>query len=246
MECPQLPERPPRKGWMRRLQAVFEILLVSGLISSLVAALPLAVFLGKRTGLLLTDVRFMSIFLLVESGVTFVLLAILMKIHHENIRYLGLQWERWKVNSIMGLALIPFLFFINAVVSFVFRNYLPKYYTEYNPLTEIIHSPEQLALFIFSALIAGGIKEELQRAFILNKFRRYLGGAGVGLVLWSVAFGAGHYVQGIQGILIATVYGFLFGVLYLMSGSLIAPIVAHGAYDTLALLGYWLFTGRFK
>jgi membrane protease YdiL (CAAX protease family) len=117
---------------------------------------------------------------------------------------------------------------------------------EHNPLTEIIHSPQQLALFIFSALIAGGIKEEVQRAFILNKFGRYLGGAGVGLVLWSVAFGAAHYVQGIQGIFIAIVYGFLFGVLYLISGSLIAPMVAHGAYDTLALLGYWLFTGRFK
>jgi membrane protease YdiL (CAAX protease family) len=61
-----------------------------------------------------------------------------------------------------------------------------------------------------------------------------------------VAFGAGHYVQGIQGVFVATVYGFLFGFLYLISGSLIAPIVAHGAYDTLALLGYWLFTGRFK
>ena len=228
------------------MQAVLEVLLVSGLLSSLAAALPLSVFLGKKTGLLLTDVRFMSAFLLLESCITFALLAVLLKVHHENIRNIGLQWERWRANSILGLSLIPFLFLINAAVSFIFRNYLPKYYTEYNPLTEIIHSPQQLALFIFSALIAGGIKEELQRAFILNNFRRYLGGAAVGLVLWSVAFGAGHYVQGIQGIFIATVYGFLFGVLYLMSGSLIAPIVAHGAYDTLALLGYWLFTGRFK
>ena len=61
----------------------------------------------------------------------------------------------------------------------------------------------------------------------------------MGLILWSLAFGAGHYVQGIQGITIATIYGFLFGVIYLLRGSLTAPIVAHSAYDTMALLAYW-------
>jgi membrane protease YdiL (CAAX protease family) len=107
---------------------------------------------------------------------------------------------------------------------------------------EIIQTPQQLALFIFSALVAGGIKEELQRAFILNRFRRYLGGAWVGLVIWSLAFGAGHYVQGVQGIVIASLYGFVFGITYILSGSLLAPIVAHSVYDTLALLAYWFVT----
>jgi len=245
MDYPQLPETQRRKAWVDRIQAAFEIVLISGLISSFLAALPLWVFTGEKTGLLLKDAKFISAFLLIESGITFVLLAILLKAHRESIRSLGVQWDRWKANSMLGLTLIPFLFLVNSGVSFIFRNYLPQYYTEHNPLTDIIHSPQQLALFIVAALVAGGIKEELQRAFILNKFRSYLGGAAAGLVLWSLAFGAGHYVQGIQGIVIAAAYGFLFGLLYLMSGSLIAPIVAHSAYDTLALLGYWLFIGRF-
>ena len=29
-----------------------------------------------------------------------------------------------------------------------------------------------------------------------------------------------------------------------MSGNLIAPIVAHGTYDTIALLGYWFSSGK--
>jgi membrane protease YdiL (CAAX protease family) len=96
-----------------------------------------------------------------------------------------------------------------------------------------------LVLLIISVLIAGGIKEELQRAFILIRFRDHLGGARLGLVLWSIAFGAGHYVQGFQGMVIAGLFGLVFGTIYLLRGNLIAPMVSHGLYDMVALLGYW-------
>jgi len=38
---------------------------------------------------------------------------------------------------------------------------------------------------------------------------------------------------------VATVYGFAFGLLYILSGSLTAPIIAHGIYDALVLVAYW-------
>ncbi len=236
----------PRKPLIERFLALFEVLLLSGLLSSSLAALPLAAFHKKGAELLTNDVKTLSSFLLLETAITIFLLVMVLKVHRETICSLGLQWDRWKQNLLIGLALVPFLFLINDFVAIAFQIYLPKYYTEKNPLTEIIHTPQQLALFVFSALIAGGIKEELQRAFIINRFGRYLGGAAVGLVLWSFAFGAGHYVQGVQGVAIATIYGLIFGITYLASGSLIAPIVAHGAYDAVALLAYWFFSGRFK
>ena len=228
---------PPR--WADRLQAIIEILLLSGLISSFIAALIFSAFLGRKVGALTTDATIVTTFLLAEAVITFLLLAVVLKAHREPIGSLGLQWNRWKSYLFLGLGLVPFFFAINIVVAFVFRMYLPSYYIEKNPLTEIIQTPQHLILFIISALIAGGIKEELQRAFIINRFRQYLGGAWLGLVLWSLAFGAAHYVQGVQGITIAALYGLIFGIIYLITKSLIAPIVAHGAYDTLALLAYW-------
>ncbi len=230
---------------MDRIQALLEVLLISGLISSILAVLPFNAFQGKNSGLM-TNAFSTAFFLLIESGITFLILALLLKLHHERIRDLGLYWDRWRPNVTLGIILVPFLFIINAFVSFIFREYFPKYYLEINPLTEIIHTPRQLAFFIFSALIAGGIKEELQRAFILTRFHQHLGGAGLGLVLWSLSFGAGHYIQGVQGVVVATAYGFIFGLIYLIRGSLIAPIVAHSAYDTLALLGYWYLSGRLR
>ncbi|MEO0249837.1 MAG: type II CAAX endopeptidase family protein [candidate division WOR-3 bacterium] len=244
MDFEPFDSRSDRKSWTDRFQAFIEILLVSGLVSGIAASYPLSFVYEKDAAALLEDAIFMSIYLFLEAGITFMLLAAVLKLRRETVRGLGLQWNRWKCQSISGLAIVPFLFIINFLITFIFKIYLPQYYIERNPLTEMIRTPQQLVLFIFSALVAGGIKEELQRAFILRMFSRYLGGAGVGLVLWSLAFGAGHYVQGVQGIVLATIYGFIFGVVYLLSGSLIAPIVAHSVYDTLALLGHWFFSGR--
>jgi membrane protease YdiL (CAAX protease family) len=246
MDCSPTPAEAPRKNWTDRVQAICEIILLSGLISSFVAYLPFSSLRGWSATFLLNNTRYVSFYLLLESGITLLLMAMILKARGESLYSLGLCLDQWKRNVVIGLIVVPFLFLIGAAVSLLFRVYLPKYYTERNPLTESIHSPQQLLLFLISALVAGGIKEELQRAFILNRFRRYLGGAVVGLVLWSLAFGAGHYLQGAQGITAAALYGFIFGIIYLASGNLIAPMVAHGAYDILALLGYWFTSGRFK
>lgn len=243
MEDLDIPINPPRTPRSDRIQAFIEILLLSGLISSFLAGLIFAAFLGKKADLLATDSTIISAFVLLEAVFIFLLLAAILKAHRESLSSLGLKWERWKSHLFLGFGLAPTFFLINALVAYIFRVYLPEYYIEQNPLTETIQTPQQLILFIFSALVAGGIKEELQRAFIISRFRRYLGGAWIGLVLWSLAFGAAHYVQGVQGIAIATLYGFIFGIVYIISGSIIAPIVAHGAYDTLALLAYWFLSG---
>jgi membrane protease YdiL (CAAX protease family) len=236
-----LPPNPdlPRKTIMDRIQALFEVLLLSGLFSSVLAGLILHPFYGKKPPDLLADAKILSVFLLLESAVTFLILAVILKFRREAISSLGLRWHRWKFHFAVGLALVPLLFLLNGVVTVVFQTYFPQYYLAQNPLIQLIQTPRQLVLIIFSALIAGGIKEELQRAFILTRFREYLGGAGIGLIVWSIGFGAGHYVQGVQGVVAATIYGLIFGIIYLQSRSLIAPITAHGAYDSVALIAYW-------
>ncbi len=231
------PERAERP-WLDRCQALIEVLLLSGLVSGFFAVLPFSLRI-KGNSSLTKDVQTVVRYLLLESWITLVLLFAVLRAHCETMRDLGWRTRRWLSDATIGVALVPVLFFLSGAVNLCFRSWLPKYYVDRNPLTDIIRTPHDLALFLLVALIAGGIKEELQRAFILIRFREHLGGAGVGLLVWSLAFGAGHYVQGLQGIVAATVFGFLFGLLYLARGSLIAPIVAHSLYDTAALLGYW-------
>ena len=229
--------------WFVRLRAVFEILLISGLVTSFLASLIMAAIFGRdRLVILDTNANFLVTFLLLESAATFAILWILIKTHRETLPDLGLRKMQWKTNVLLGLLLAPLLLLINGVVSMVFHLFLPQYALERNPLTDTIQSPGQLALFILAAIIAGGIKEELQRAFILRRFQHHLGGSTIGVIVWSLVFGVGHYVQGAQGIFVATVYGFILGIFYLTRGSLIGPITAHAVYDTLALLLYWFST----
>jgi membrane protease YdiL (CAAX protease family) len=235
---PETPDLRTPNVWLDRLQALFEVVLVSGLVSSLIAALPFALVIGGSTDLF-SDARTMTGFLMTDVSVTVLFLLIIIGIRREAPAALGLRFDRWISNSLIGLAVVPLLFIFSAGISAVFQAFFPEYFLDRNPLTEVIRTPGDLALISLTGLIAGGVKEELQRAFILNRFQRHLGGATVGLVIWSAAFGAGHYVQGAQGVAAATIFGVIFGLLYLARNSLIAPIVAHGAYNTLAILWYW-------
>ena len=237
------PPPEPQTKLLERVQALFEVLLLAGFASSLLASLPFIFSPSGRAGLL-SDVRLMSAYVLLESAITFFLLFLVMRARGETATGIGLTWERWRSNAFLGLAIVLLLFVLNAVVSIVFQMFFPGYYLEHNPLTDLIRTPRDLILFIFTALIAGGVKEEIQRAFILRRFQTYLGGAKVGLILWSAVFGIGHYVQGIQGMVAAGVFGLIFGAIYLARGNLIAPMVAHGAYDTIALLGYWFLASH--
>ena len=235
------PIRPPENRLLERFQAGLEVLLLSGLVSGFFAAIPFSYRIKKGSAPGHLDTAVVVGSLLLDACITFILLWIVMHAHRERLQDFGMRAQRWKEHAVVGLALVPVLFFANALITQLFRLYLPQFYLDRNPLTEVIKTPFDLGFFILSAWIAGGIKEELQRAFILTRFRHHLGGSGLGLFVWSVAFGAGHYVQGLQGMVAATLFGFLFGAVYLMRRSLVAPIVAHGVYDTLALLGYWYY-----
>ncbi len=235
------PERVERR-WLDRLQAAIEVLLLSGLVSGFFAILPFSLR-AKGNPTLTKDVPTVVLYLLLESWITLIMLFAILKAHGETLRDLGWRTRQWVTDATCGVVLVPVLFVLSGGVNLVFRSWIPKYFTERNPLTEIIRTPHDLALFLLAAFIAGGIKEEFQRAFILIRFREHLGGSGLGLTVWSVAFGLGHYVQGPQGIVAASLFGFLFGLIYLVRGSLIAPIVAHSLYDASALLGYWFTRG---
>ncbi len=239
MNGPILPPYTAQDSWLDKVQAAIEVLLLSGIVSGFFAALPFSFGIQHQTYGIPMDTRQVSASVLLEAWIFFVLLWLVLRLHRETLRDLGLRFARWRPEAMIGVLMVPVLFISNVIVAAIFKYLLPEYYLEKNPLTQMIRTPGELALFILSALIAGGIKEEVQRAFILTRFRQHLGGAGVGLVVWSLGFGVQHYVQGLQGVVAATLFGFLFGAVYLARGNIVAPIVAHGLYDTLALLGYW-------
>jgi membrane protease YdiL (CAAX protease family) len=111
-----------------------------------------------------------------------------------------------------------------------------------NPFQDLVRTPRDVALFAFVVVVAGGVREEIQRAFLLSRFERSLGGATVGIVVASAAFGLGHVVQGADAAIATALLGAFWGIVYLRRRSIVAPVVSHSGFN-LAQLGQF-FVGR--
>ena len=96
-----------------------------------------------------------------------------------------------------------------------------------SPFAGLLESPWAIAGFIVLVVIAGGVREELQRAFLLRRFEQQLGGAKVGLVVTSLAFGLGHTLQGWDAAVGTAVLGAVWGAVYLARRSAIGTVASH-------------------
>jgi len=94
--------------------------------------------------------------------------------------------------------------------------------------------------WVFVSITAGVCEETVFRGFML----RYLHvfpwrlNLTLALLISSVIFGVHHIYQGASGAARVAIFGILFGLLFLLTGSLLLPIIFHGAMDLslLALL----------
>lgn len=182
----------------------------------------------------------LCLFLAVEATLTLLLMFGLLRWRGENLRAIGWAAGRWTAEVRSGLLWVPLLFLATFANGVLFRWLLPDLVTAENPMLALVREWTDLLLLGLSAVYVGGLKEEVQRAFVLHRFRD-LGGPWVGLAVWSIIFGAGHSVQGVDNAVAAGILGLLFGILYLRRGSLTGPITAHAAYNLLTLAVYWAF-----
>ena len=222
---------------MKSLGALLEVVAVA--VGGMVLASPAIRFLGLSAEDIYGDVPHLVLYLMLETSLTLGIILILLWTGDRRLRDLGWVKRGWRKESWAGVSVVPLLFGATFLVGFLFRIFLPQYVSESNPLLEMIQDGTDLGLLLISSVVVGGIKEEVQRAFILVHFRNHLGGAVPGLILWSAFFGAGHSFQGVDFAVAAGVLGLLFGLLYLWRGHLAAPIVAHALYDVVTLLIFW-------
>ena len=208
-------------------------------VGGLVLASPAIRLMGLSARDIYGGVPHLVLYLMLETSLTLGIILILLWAGGRRLRDLGWAERGWWRESLAGIRSCLSSSAPLFLVGSLFRIFLPQYVSESNPLLEMIQDGTDLGLLLLTSVIVGGIKEEVQRAFILVHFRNHLGGAVPGLILWSVFFGAGHSFQGVDFAVAAGVLGLLFGLLYLWRGHLAAPIVAHALYDVVTLLIFW-------
>jgi membrane protease YdiL (CAAX protease family) len=142
--------------------------------------------------------------------------------------------------AVFGLWLLPLTFAVAAAVILSVRRFAPSLHNvENNPLQGLLGTPSDAWWFALVVVVAGGVREEIQRAFLLHRFDVWLGGRTVGLIVTSIAFGAGHYtIQGIDAGLATGLLGLMWAVVYVRRGSAIAPMVSHAGFDLLQIVPF--------
>jgi membrane protease YdiL (CAAX protease family) len=233
---PDLPA-PRAPVWAPRLLAIVEILLCSDYPTQFAIGALLMVS-GVRSfdahGALSTG--YVVVLSLADAVVLVGLILLLLVAHGERPRDVFFGRRSIAREAAAGAPLVFVALGIGILVLAPIQHFAPWLHTvPHNPLQALIRTPRSALLFAVVVIVAGGVREEIQRAFILNRFERWLGGGAVGVVVSSIAFGAGHLLQGADAAIATGLLGAFWGIVYLARRSVVAPMVSHAGFDLLQI-----------
>jgi membrane protease YdiL (CAAX protease family) len=169
----------------------------------------------------------------------FAALFLLLRLEGEGFRQLGLTRDEWPKHVGLGLVIGTAMFVgLNVVLDSVMNSLIPRSATDGPSITDFFKSPRNLLAWLPIGILGGGVVEELQRIFVLTRFEKWWGRAGLilGVVLSSAMFGYGHLYQGVGTAIGTMVSGVVFSLVYLRRRSALEPITAHAFSDVLAVL----------
>jgi membrane protease YdiL (CAAX protease family) len=229
---------PPARRRRARVEALAEVALCSSVPTQIVVA-----WLASLAGLApLGDDEALSLpFVVVVSlGDTVLLVGLMVALTRargERLRDLWLGPRPPLAEGARGLLLVPVVFGLVLVSMLAVRAFLPGLEPlDGNPFERLAGTPADAAALGVVGVLAGGVREELQRAFLLQRFERHLGGPVTGVVVLSAAFGLGHVVQGWDAVVATGVLGAFWALVYLRRRSVVAPMVSHAAFNALQIL----------
>ena len=137
----------------------------------------------------------------------------------------------------VGVFSAPFVITFVVALTLAIRRFAPSLHNvPDNPLEALLGTQAGLLMFLFVVIAAGGVREELQRAFLLHRFREDLGQPWMGVLITSLAFGLGHTLQGLDAAIITGSLGAIWGVIYILRRSAMASIVSHSLFNSVELI----------
>ena len=195
---PESAEPPPQPSVAAaRIVALIEVLLCSDYPTQLAIGATLAAFgFNAYSGSGKLNVAYVVGLSLADSVALMGLVVIFLYAHGERPRDVLIGRGRVRHEIAIGIPLIVAALGRGVAVLGAVQRFAPSLHTvENNPLQDLMKSPRDAWLFALVLLVAGGIREEVQRAFLIHRFEVWLGGGVTGVIVTSAAFGAGHLLQ---------------------------------------------------
>jgi membrane protease YdiL (CAAX protease family) len=183
------------------------------------------------------SLQFFAVASLLDTALIAILIRVFLGMSGETSREVFLDRRPVMREVIRGIALVPVLWIVVIALISVITTLVPSLHNvAKNPLEAYMDTPIKAGVFIIVVILAGGVREELQRGFILHRFDQRLGGAWVGLGVFSVAFGFFHVEQGFDVAISVGLLGVIWGVLYIRRRSVVAAMVSHAGFDVAQVL----------
>lgn len=217
-----------------RVVAAVEVLLCSGVPTQLLLRNLLDALGWGPTE---TNLRPLLVVLGADTALLIALMTLLMRARGERPGAVWLGTRPLRTEIVLGIWLVPVVFVTVVAMLNALRLWLPWLHNvTTNPLETLVGTGSDAVLFGAIAIIAGGVREELQRAFLLRRFEQHLGGTTTGVIVLSAAFGAGHVAQGWDAGVTTALLGALWAIVYVRRRSVVAPMVSHAGFNALEVI----------
>ena len=224
---------PPRTALSHRAAALFEVVLCSGFPTQI-----LLILLMAAAGMRLPSAdgqwsaTYVTMLSLLDTVLVVGLIVFFLKARRESVSDVLLGKRPISRETALGVALFPIVFMIAVVVLGTILRFAPQLHdVQRNPFEAMMQTRRDAIVFGVVAVIAGGVREEIQRGFILHRFSQFLGGGPVGVVVYSAVFGLGHRDQGWDTVIAVAILGAIWGTIYLIRRSIVASMVSHSAFN---------------
>ena len=175
---------------------------------------------------------------LAGTAIAWVFIWLLLKHDGQKVSDLGLRKQQLKKSFIPGILFGLGIFAISNILLPQFtRHWFPASDADEVQTNKWFQTPAAIPAWILLGWIGGGLTEEVSRAFVLTRFERTFGQAGLiaALIVSSIIFGIGHLYQGQRAAFDLGVTGVLYALVYLRRRSCWEAAVAHAIFDTIGI-----------
>jgi membrane protease YdiL (CAAX protease family) len=222
---------------MERLVALFEVILCSGYPTQLALGSTLILLgVGANDASGGLNLQYVVALSLIDTLLVIGLIVFFLSAHQERPQAVLAGPGPLLREARLGIPLTFGAFLLAVIILGTIQQFAPELHTvEENPLQSLMQTPRDAVVFGVVVVVAGGIREEIQRGFLLYRFQRWLGGGVTGLIVTSIAFGAGHLPQGVDAAIATACLGGFWAAVYLVRRSVVASMVSHAGFNLLQL-----------
>lgn len=226
---------------LSRARAVLEALLCTSYPTQVVAAALLALAgRGPHSPDGRLDPHFVIAVSVLDALLVLMLVAAFLWRRGESFRELCLGSAPVWREAVLGVSLVvPITLGVAAIVLGARALWPSLHNVPVNPLAAIMADPQLVILFAVVVVLAGGVREEIQRAFQLHRLTPVVMRPGLAVLVTSIAFGLGHTVQGRDVALATFALGAVWGTLWLRRRSLVAAAVCHALFNLGQVAAGW-------